>query len=206
MHKMFASHMFLDVMSACGLAGRSSFVCYVSNARSGAPFTGTLTLTAIDLQSGASSVWATLPMAAPPGPGALAWGTPNATLPNATTTLLVARLQEEGAATPFDDHVVHLTAPLNLAVRRAAVAAAPAAQANADGSIDILLTSDAVAIFVTLTCAAPGRFSDNAFYLLPSAPRTVQWLPFEPGDPAANLALLTQTLRVEDHSAYAVTR
>jgi beta-mannosidase len=203
MHYWFKSHLFAPVMSACGYAGRA-FACYVSNARSGEAFVGTLTLTAIDLASGAGRVWATLPMAAPPGPGALAWATPNATLPNATTTLLLASLVEQGASQAFDEHVVHLTAPLNLRVQRATVTATPAAQPNADGTVDIAMATDAVALFVTLTCGAEGRFSDNAFLLLPSAPRTVQWVPFVPGgDAAQNYALLKQTLRVEDHSAYA---
>jgi hypothetical protein len=54
------------------------------------------------------------------------------------------------------------------------------------------------------TEVAPGRFSDNAFLLLPGAPRTIVWTPFAEGDPAGDYALLNTTLRVEDHSAYAV--
>jgi hypothetical protein len=105
----------------------------------------------------------------------------------------------------FDEHVIHLTAPLNLVVDHATITATVAAQPNADGSIDITVSTDAVAIFVTLTTAAPGRFNDNAFFLLPqSPPRTIQWTPFiSGGDAIANLALLQSSLRVEDHSAYA---
>ena len=193
-------------MAACGFAGRgaSGFTCFVSNARSGAPFSGTLTLTAVELATGATREWATLPFAAAAGPGAVAWAAPNATLPNATTTLLVASLLEDGAAAPFDEHVVHLTAPVNLAVRRAALTATVAGAPNADGTVDIAVASDAVALFVTLTAMAPGRFSDNAFLLLPGAPRTIVWTPFVEGDPAEDYALLNATLRVEDHSAYAV--
>jgi hypothetical protein len=212
MHYQFMSHLFLDVMSACGYVGRSrsSLACYVSNARSGAPFAGALTLTAIDLLSGASSPWAAgLPVSAPAGPGGLAWvpHPPNATLPNASTTLLVASLQEAGAGgqlgQPFDVHVVHLTAPLNLRLQRAAVTAQLAPAPNADGSVDIHVSTTAVALFVTLTCAAPGRFSDNAFLLLPSAPLVVQWLPFsDTQDAAADYATLQASLRVEDMSAY----
>ena len=205
MHYWLAGHLFADVMSACGYVGRSrSLACYVSNARSGVPFNGTLTLTSIDLLTGASSVWAQLPVAAPAGPAALAWATPTGQPPNATTSVLVASLVEAGGGgAQFDEHVVHLTAPGNLLVRRAAITAAPAPAPNADGSIDIHLATDSVALFVTLTCAAPGRFTDNAFLLLPSAPRVIQWLPFDASqDAAADYAALTASLRVEDLSAY----
>jgi beta-galactosidase/beta-glucuronidase len=206
MHYWFKSHLFADVMAGCGTVGRSSqLVCFVSNARSGAPFTGTLSLSTVELATGLTAPWAQLSVAAAPGPGAVAWLQlpPNATLPNASSTLLLASLLEQGQAQPFDEHVVHLTAPVNLAVQRAVLTAQPAAAPNADGSIDIAVSSSAVALFVTLTSMAPGRFSDNAFLLLPSAPRTVQWLPFAAGDAAADWALLKQSLRVEDHSAYA---
>jgi beta-mannosidase len=171
-----------------------------------AGFQGTLTLTAIDLQGGgaAPSVWATFPVSVPPGPGAITWLAPNATLPNATTTLLFASLTEAGVGTAFDQHLVHLTAPLNLALPRATLSATVAPQPNPDGSVDIAVSTDAVALFVTLTAGAPGRFSDNAFLLLPGAPLTVQWLPFVAGDAAADWALLKATLRIEDLSAYQV--
>lgn len=211
LHYLFKNHLFLDVMSACGHSGggrkQGNFVCYVNNARPMAGFQGTLTLTAIDLQGGgaAPSVWATFPVSVPPGPGAITWLTPNATLPNATTTLLFASLTETGVGTAFDQHIVHLTAPLNLALPRATLTATVAAQPNADGSVDIAVSTDAVALFVTLTAGAPGRFSDNAFLLLPGAPLTIQWLPFVPGgDAAANWALLKASLRIEDLSAYQV--
>jgi beta-mannosidase len=203
MHYWFKSHIFADVMAACGYSGRL-FTCFVSNARSGAPFSGTLTLTTVDLASGASAPWASLRFVAPPGPGAVAWATPNATLPNASTTLLLASLLEDGAPAPFDEHVVHLTAPVNLIVKRASLTATVAGAPNLDGSVNVTVSSDAVALFVTLTTMAPGRFSDNAFLLLPDAPVSVQWLPFLEGDATADWALLKASLRVEDHSAYAV--
>jgi hypothetical protein len=205
MHYLFRSHLFLDVMSACGYMGRSTkFECFVSNERSGAPFTGTLTLTTVDLLTGATATWASLPVAAGPGPGALAWVAPNATLPNATTTLLVASLVETSSSSVFDEHIVHITAPMNLVVDTTAnVSALVAPAPNPDGSVNITVTADAVALFVTLTCAAPGRFSDNAFLLLPAAPNQLQWLPFvADGNSTADRDLLASTLRVEHHATY----
>ena len=206
MHYWFRSHIFADVMAACGFAGRarSNLTCYVNNARADRPFSGTLTLTAVDLATGAARAWATLPVSVAAGPAALAWLAPNTALPNVTSTILVAQLADASGGPAFDEHVVHLTAPVNLVVAKAAIAAAVAAAPNADGSVDIALSTSAVALFVTLTTAAPGRFSDNAFHLLPSAPRTISWVPFAPGDAAADYALLKASLRVEDHSSYAL--
>jgi len=205
MHYWFRNHIFADVMAACGFAGRarSNLTCYVNNARADRPFSGTLTLTAVDLATGAARAWATLPVSVAAGPAALSWLATGAALPNLTSTILVAQLADASGGLAFDEHVVHLTAPVNLAVPRAAIVAAVAAAPNADGSVDIAVSTSAVALFVTLTAAAPGRFSDNAFHLLPSAPRTISWVPFAAGDAAADYALLKASLRVEDHSAYA---
>lgn len=200
------AHLFADVMSACGLVGRTrEFVCYVNNARPDAGFAGTLELTVVDLASGRAAPWASLPAAVARGPNALAWlAPPNATLPDANTTVLLASLTDGATGRVLDEHLVPLTAPANLRVPRAAVSAAVAPAPHADGSVDVTVAAaDAVALFVTLTAAAPGRFSDNAFTLLPGAPRALTWLPFAPGgDATANRALLAATLRVEDLSAY----
>jgi hypothetical protein len=210
-HYWLRSHLFADVMAACGFVGRSStdFVCFVSNERPGAGFEGTLALTEVDLQGGGERAWATLPVAVAPGPLALAWLAPprNATLPNASSTLLVATLLDAGGAA-IGESIVHLTAPANLRAARAVVSAAVAPAPNADGSIGITLIASDVALFVTLTCAAPGRFSDNAFLMRGAAsgapPLQIAWLPFLAGSDAdANLALLKATLRVEHHAMYA---
>ena len=51
-----------------------------------------------------------------------------------------------------------------MALSKANVQFKTATEANvADGSVDITLTTDKVAVYVTLTTLADGRFSDNAF-------------------------------------------
>ena len=66
---------------------------------------------------------------------------------------------------------------------------------GAAGSDDVLVRStNATALFVTLTTLAQGRFSDNAFAVLPGSPKTVTFEPF--GD-AFNATLLESSLRVE---------
>jgi hypothetical protein len=87
-------------------------------------------------------------------------------------------------------------------------------QASADGShVTISLTSNATALYVVLTTAAQGRFSDNAFLLESSgagagtgagagagaaaATKEVDFLPWDGPLTEVTLALLRSTLRVE---------
>ena len=62
----------------------------------------------------------------------------------------------------------------------------------------ITVTTDAVALFVTFTTLAQGRFSDNAFLLMPGGARTIVFHPFEGFD----FAELKATLRVEHVASY----
>lgn len=206
-HYWLANHMFQDVMSACGYVGRGqTFVCYVSNGQSTANFTGLLNLTTIDLTMGNVNIWRTVPVYAEPGPGTLGWATfTNYTLPNVSTSLLMATLTDNVTGTVFDEHIVHLTAPENLFIPQANLTATVATNPNTDGSVNVTVSSDQVALYVTLTTMAPGRFTDNAFIVLPGTSKLVQWLPFfDPNGNNAitNLILLNNTLRIEDMSAY----
>jgi hypothetical protein len=63
----------------------------------------------------------------------------------------------------------------------------------------IVLHSDAVALFVHLTTGAPGRFSDNSVILRPGN-STIEFLAWG----ALDIGLLSSTLRVEHVSAYGV--
>ena len=72
-----------------------------------------------------------------------------------------------------------------------------AATPNADHSVDITVTAKYTALYVTLTTAAHGRFSDNAFLALPGD-TVVQFYPFGPLD----MKTLSASLRVEDLSLY----
>jgi beta-mannosidase len=78
------------------------------------------------------------------------------------------------------------------------------AAANADGTIDIAVSSDKVALWVTLTTLAQGRFSDNAF-LLPATTKTIQFVPNSPSpstSAAEDMRVLKESLRIEDFSMY----
>ena len=206
-HYWLRSHLFADVMAGCGTVGRGrQLACFVSNAAAQG-FSGTLALRALDLRGGGVRDWlAPLRVEVPPGPLALAWPPlpAQAALPNASTTLLLATVLDGGGAA-VSQSLVHLAPPASLLVAADAnVSAAVAAAPNADGSVDVALEADELALFVTLTCAAPGRFSDNALLMLRGEQRTLQWLPFATAgsDAGANRALLAATLRVEHHAMY----
>lgn len=100
-----------------------------------------------------------------------------------------------------------LTMPKNLQVHeRPNVTVKVSNVTNTDGTIDIHITSGRVALWVTLTSRAHGRFSDNAFFL-PAKSKIIQFVPFYSGGSANNenhQEVLERTLRVEDFSMYVV--
>ena len=208
LHSFLAGFLFTDATASCGFVGRAQrdFVCYVSNAGA-LPFAGTLTLLAASVAAGAGApaVWAQLPVAVGAGPGAVTWLTPNATVPNSTTTVILARLTNVDGTLAAAEHMVHLAPPRAIAIERATLSAAVAPAASADGSVNVTVSAEgAMALWVCLTAAAEGRFEDNAFTLVPGQPRTLRWLPFSPGGAPGDAILLAQTLRVEDFSMYAL--
>jgi hypothetical protein len=66
--------------------------------------------------------------------------------------------------------------------------------AKTDGRIFITVTSTATAMFVVLTTAASGRFSDNAFLLEQGKTRQIFFHPWTEED---QFGLLKSSLRVE---------
>jgi len=199
-------------MATCGAGG----VCYVRNDRP-VPFSGAVTVTAVTLATGATSVLYSSPaLALPAGPGAAIWFTlPSA--PDANATVLVADVTDGGAleawraratfASPVraaagalvSSNIVLLAPPAALALPAANVAVVVAGAPNADGTVDVTLTTDATALYVTLTTLAQGRFSDNALLLLPGAPRVVKYMPFTA---TTDIDVLTTTIRVEHVASY----
>ena len=69
---------------------------------------------------------------------------------------------------------------------------------NADGSVNITLSSTHVAAYVTLTTLAAGRFSDNSFFIVPPTSTVVQFIPFG----TLNNSKLVASLRVEHVAMY----
>lgn len=77
-----------------------------------------------------------------------------------------------------------------------------ASVANSDGSVDITVSSTGVAVYVSLTTAAAGRFSDNGFFLVPPS-KVIRYIPFTA---PADIPTLTSTLRVEHLAQYTQAR
>ena len=105
----------------------------------------------------------------------------------------------------MSSHVVTMRYPKELLghlVRDAHVTATVAGAANPDGTVNVTLTADAVALWVSLTTLAQGRFSDNSILLLPGVPRVLQFVPFRSGTAAEDLKTLRSSLRVEHYAQY----
>jgi len=103
--------------------------------------------------------------------------------------LLASVLSNDG--TVLTENVVLLIKPSGLQL--------PTAKVNqVINGTNITLSTNATALYVILTTAAPGRFSDNAFYLLPTQPKQIEFVPFGSFD--SNL--LAATLRVEHLQQY----
>ena len=202
LHYFYKSSLMTDVMASCGELSYSkngTSTCFVSNHRAGLPFHGTVTLTAYDhFGDGAGAVVVNKTMAMAEGPGALEWF--NADLPAGNTTSIISTVHDEAGAV-VSEHMVQLVKPRDMAVAVAKLSFEVAHAANKDGTIDIVVTSDKVAIWVTLTTLAQGRFSDNAFFL-PATTKTVQFIPFSPSTAAEDLKVLQDSLRIEDFSMY----
>ena len=68
------------------------------------------------------------------------------------------------------------------------------------GSIGVTVTSTATAMYVWLSTVEQGRFSDNAFVLLPGVTKTVRFLSFD--ETGTSATALKASLRVEHLGMY----
>lgn len=203
LHYFYKSSLMVDVMSTCGnRAGvqNGSSVCYISNHRAGMGFEGTVTLTSYDhFGDGAGVVVAHKEFVLPAGPGVIQWFT--AELPTGNTSSIISTVRNNNGAV-LSEHMVQLVKPLALRVPVTKLSFKISDAANSDGTIDIMVSSDKVALWVTLTSLAQGRFSENAFFL-PATTRTIQFIPFSPSTAAYDHKTLQASLRIEDFSMYA---
>jgi hypothetical protein len=209
LHYFYKASLMTDVMATCGatanMHGRPAAPdqnqCYLSNHRPSRAFSGTVTLTSFDhFGDGTGKVLLQHAAALPQGPGAIEWFGPRGALPAGNDSALISTVRDEGGAV-VSEHMVQLATPEHINVPVAKLSLAIADRPNTDGSIDIGVTSDKVALWVTLTTRAAGRFSNNVFFL-PATTKTVQFVPFSASTAADDLATLTSSLRVEDLSMY----
>merc|ERR1712190_502156 len=95
----------------------------------------------------------------------------------------------------MNSNFIPMTEPKNMVLPKADVTFSLASNANPDGSINITTATDKLAVYVTLTTLAQGRFSDNAFVQTPGS-RTIRFLPIEAGA-HFDIDELAATMRVE---------
>jgi hypothetical protein len=104
---------------------------------------------------------------APAGPGVMEWF--NVVMPPMPSEAILTAVVTSAHGQVLSDNLIPLTPPSQMELHKARVTYT-VGKLSATGSVPITLTTDVVAVYVTLTTQANGRFSDNAFLLLPSAP------------------------------------
>lgn len=209
-HYLLRSSAFADQLATCNTAGE----CFVKN-DSPFPFDGTVHISLINLQNGRVAGISRHMVALVRGAGVTEWfcavngsvsgGCADWTrsdawastgCSHAACVLTVETTNSSGAQ--VSNNVLPFLPPHALALRQTFVTARVGAP-NSNGSIPIRLSAaPAPALYVVLTTAAPGRFSENAFLLLSEA--VVEFLPWAKVD-AALLRSLNATLRVEHIAA-----
>ena len=101
---------------------------------------------------------------------------------------------QNGSGTRVSHNVNPFVAPKHMA--KSLPKAAVSFTVGASGAIT--LTTTATALYVVLTTAASGRFSDNAFLLEAGEPKVIEFVSWKPGGTdAMQLAVLKSSLRVE---------
>ena len=198
-------------MASCGSDAR----CYVRHDGPLTGFTGTLSTSLLHVLSGAvTPVVTAFPASLPRGGGALLWtcagsGSPGACA-NYTTILRGAGCATDGSdcillvelrsTAGADVDISHelLTIPGNMKLPRAAVTAVVLDPAPDATSATVQVTTDAPALYVTLTTLAQGRFSKNAVLLRSNSTLDISFVAFGELD----VDLLRSTLVVEYVNKY----
>lgn len=210
--------LFADTLLACGGDGR----CYVRHDGALRGLNATVTLSVLHTVTGTTTaVVAAAPVALPPGAAGTAWdglcftgqGAGGACAPltpwlgsqgcaaDGSDCIVIGQVDDASTGAVVASNWLALSAPgaLAAALPRALVTATTAPSPNADGSINVTMSTTASALYVTLTAGVPGRFSDNAFCIW-GGPRDLA-LTFVPWGPP-DVAGLASTLRVEHVRAY----
>lgn len=194
LHYWYRKALFTRVFATCGADGK----CMVKNDAVEALTGAALTVSKVELATGiVTAVHSEPSLSLPPGPGAAAFFTIDPAIDGAQFVLTATVTSAGGLV--LTENVIPLLPPASwTGLQRATVTAVVSPGApGPNGELDILLTSDKTAAFVTLTTMAQGRFSDNAFLMLPGT-RTVQFVPWAP----EQAPVLEETLRVDHMATY----
>jgi beta-mannosidase len=214
LHHWYKKSIYADVMATCGstagpdsnstdglalaLAGGAAASCYVKN-DSPKPFKGTVDVSSIALATGKATSIKKLTLDMPAGAGVTQWFDLDGSINGAEEMLQVVVTDSDGTVT--SDNPVPFAVPKDMKLPKAQVKVAVAEQLSSHGDalapVTVTVTSDALALYVTLTTLAQGRFEDNAFLMLPGT-KTLKFFPFEGFDAAE----LKSSIRVEHTALY----
>ena len=227
---MMEQSAYTDVTAACGAEkitmmdasdeATGPALCYVRNDLPTA-FEGSVTVDAIHFATGAVTSLSSVKVSLPAGGGALGFfcakgaasmssGKPDCpTFQSIFDTagckggaadcmLNVTVTSAEGEA--VSRNVLPLGVPSALKLPATTIKHVVKSAAAGSQSVDIELTSTATAVYVWLSTLEQGRFSDNAFVLLPGVARTVSFQSFVAAGTSS--AALTKSLRVEHLQQY----
>eukprot|EP01064_Diplonema_japonicum_P006410 TRINITY_DN1425_c2_g4_i1.p1 TRINITY_DN1425_c2_g4~~TRINITY_DN1425_c2_g4_i1.p1 ORF type:complete len:908 (+),score=174.77 TRINITY_DN1425_c2_g4_i1:40-2763(+) len=187
LHYFYESILFKDVIVACG-----SERCYAKN---NGPDTleASVTLEAVGLANGSLTVVFQKYYDLPPNGGAVYFTAPKIDVLNEILYGTVKGPSNLVLASNVMPLVYSSQLRLLPAdVRRSAITPLP------NGEFSFMVHTDRVALYVTFTTLASGRFSKNAFLLLPNETASVVFIPFVPDQEQ----ILTASLRMEDLSQY----
>merc|ERR1712070_627375 len=137
----------------------------------------------------------------PAGAGVVQWFQSKEVAAISGNSSAVEAIITNAAGLTISSNLIALATPENMQLSKANVAVSALLE---DGEIVASLTTEAVAMYVTLTTLAHGHFEDNAFLLLPPG-RKVKFLLASPsphGSTEEAFKSFKQSLRVEDVSVY----
>ena len=173
LHYFYRRSVLADVMATCGTDG----LCYVKNDRAGESFDGTVVIRALEFATGLTRVLTTQRVTLSAGAGTSSRFRVALASVRASTHLLTAECIEEDSARAVSHNEILLAPPKELQLPRAKEDVAVAPSQNTDGSIDVVLSANATALFVTLTALAHGRFTDNSFAMVGHKEATIAFIP-----------------------------
>eukprot|EP01050_Picozoa_sp_SAG11_P009942 SAG11_NODE_972_length_6340_cov_3.043423_3_plen_453_part_00 len=215
LHHWYKASIYADIAATCGVAGKpdevaaagnstlaataGGTICYVKN-DSPNPFKGNVKVDAVDFASGKSTSVKSLSVDMQAGAGVIQWFTLDKAVEGSEEMLLVTVTGAAGAVE--SSNPVAFATPAEMKLPKATVTAKAATVGAAEvgdslAPVEITVTADKFALYVTLTTVAQGRFEDNAFVMLPGT-KTIKFFPFE----GFEMAELTASLRVEHAASY----
>jgi hypothetical protein len=213
-HYLLRRSLFANVIASCGAV--DPVQCYVKN-DAPFPFMGTVNVSLVVFATGKVTTLSSIPVSLDAGAGITQWFCAQSDSPVAVSASSFepnackswASVLAAGGCTnssycmmtvvvynqkdvDISTNELALTPPKDMKLPK------PTINWSLSDTGVITLQSDAVAVYVTLTTLALGRFSDNTFLLLPSTKKIVEFFPY--GD--LDLNTLKTTLRVEHAQMY----